>query len=181
MVKASCRLGKNYWVQLWKKKIMSMFNFLKEYAYTANCCHSSTGDHHRSAEDSVCRMILCYRGCPMHCRMFYSNSGPSALCPSCDNQCFPLATVPWEAKLSLVEDHCSEEWRWRRDLTSHLSSSEPFIFIFCLLVWFFHEHILLCKKKKKLIFVLFCWNKGRSFQIHLIAHIEPGRKHELYN
>ena len=92
-----------------EKKIMSMFNFLKEYAYTANCCHSSPGDRHRSAEDSVCWMILCCGGCPVHCRMFYSNSGPSALCPSCDNQCFPLATVPWEAKPSLVEDHCSEE------------------------------------------------------------------------
>ena len=143
MEKASCRLGRNCWVHLWeKKKFISMFNFLKEYACTANCHHSSPGHHHRSAEDTVCRLILCCRGCPMHCRMFHSNSGPSALCPSCDNQCFPLATVPLEAKLSPVEDHCSEEWRWRGDLT-YLSSSEPFFLIFCLLVWFLHEHILL--------------------------------------
>lgn len=159
-----------------------MFNFLKEYAYTANCRHSHPGHHHRSTEDSVCRMILCYGGCPMPCRTFYSNSGPSDLCPSCDNQCFPLATVPWEAKLSLVEDHRSEEWRWGEiwllisPLLNHL-----FLFFVCLFDFSMNIYYFCKKKKVDFCFVLFYWNKGRSLQIHLIAHIEPGRKNELYN
>ena len=133
-----------------------MFNFLKEYAYTANCRHSSPGHHHRSTEGSVCRMILGYGGCPMPCRTFYSNSGPSALCPSCDNQCFPLATVPWEAKLSLVEDHCSEEWRRRRDFSSLLFWTIYFYFLFACLIfpWTYTTSV---REKKKLIFVLFCF------------------------
>lgn len=56
-------------------------------------------------------------------------------------------------------------------LLNHLFLFFVCLFDFCMNIYYF------CKKKKvDFCFVLIFWNKGRSFQIHLIAHIEPGRK-----